>query len=192
MLVSLADATWTGSPETMIGQILPLGARVPTVLGDGYGSEKPVAVALDQQITNYISGTRFTVEYLGDDGSWHNVTQSVAESTASDASILTLRYQVPNGLLAKPYRFRAHNVSDPSAIDAEWVVTPSTTALPLERVSLLEVPELGTAVAGSAGTADYSTRKVVVVSSVLVGLGLVTVVLAPAITAHRRRVEMTP
>lgn len=189
-LLSLADATWDGDPGGIVGQIVPIRARVPTLLGDGYGTEKPVGSALDMEITNYVPGARFTVEYLGDDGNWRNVTIRTAERDDEVQPVMVLRYRVPNGLLAKPHRFRAHNATDTSAIDREWTVLPSTDAVPQPRMPLFVAPQLGSDVSTAVASASYSSTDVIVVASVLGGAGLLAALLWPALAIRRRRVDL--
>lgn len=189
VLATLADTKW-GDPMTIVGHIASIGARSPTVLGDGYGTAKPVATALDMEITNYISGTRFTVEYLGDDGGWHNVLQSSSERSEGHQFIMTLRYSVPGGLLAKPYRFRAHNVTDPSAIDQEWIVLPSNQALPQGRAPLLAVPRLGSDVTATNVMVEYPAATVLKGIASAVAMGVVAIVVWPAFAVYRRRINV--
>ncbi len=188
-LVTLADATWTGEPRKIVGQIVPLHARVPSVLGDGYGTRKPVGAPLDLEIANYLAGTQFVVEYLGDDEGWHDVTRGTEEREEQGQSVMTVRYAVPNGLVARPYRFRVHNLSDPSAADPEWVVVPSAEASELERAPLLSPPELGTGVSGTLVTTVYSTKGTIVIATILVVLGVLVVLIGPAVAIRRRRVD---
>lgn len=189
-LVSLADTVWHGDPARIVGQIVPIGARSPTVLGDGYGIEKPVGTVLDMEIANYIPGTRFTVEYLGDDGSWHNITIATAEHDEAHQPVMTLRYSVPNGLVTKPYRFRAHNVTDPSAVDQEWAVVPSTDALPQARAEVLVPPELGNDVTQTLVATVYSSRGVIVSTAIVGSIALGAVVVWPALAIRRRRITL--
>lgn len=105
VLVSVADARWQGDPSVIVGEIVPIAGRSPMLLGDGYGNEKPVGATLDMELVGQIPGTEFRAEYLGDDDQWHNVTVEVAtRDDPSGQTVGVLRYAVPNGLLAKPYR----------------------------------------------------------------------------------------
>lgn len=191
VLVTLADATWDGGPGPIVGQIVPLGARAPTLLGDGYGTQKPVGTTLEMEVTNHIAGTEFQVQYLGDDGNWHDTTIEAVEREDRQP-VVVLRYAVPNGLLPKPYRFRAHNVTDPSAVDQEWVVEPSTNPLPQDRAPILDPPELGTDVTTSLQVAAASSHRVIVGTSVLGAFAVAAVVAWPALAIRRRRVEPEP
>lgn len=189
VLVTLADVTWNGHPENIVGHIVPLAARAPTLLGDGYGTEKPVSTSLDMQFANFISGTEFTVEYLGDDGTWHNVTLGADQGGEQDQRTRTIRYSVPNGLVDRPYRFRLHNVTDPSAADSEWVVRPSANAALLERAPLLDIPMLASNVEGTSVLKKPSSRAMLIVSALLLALALAVVMSAPAYAIGRRRIR---
>lgn len=187
-LVSLADTRWE-DPDQIVGTIVSLQGRAPLVLGDGYGLEKPAGAVLDLEFVNNIRSTQFAVEYLADDGNWRNVSQSQTE-TADDPPVGVVRYQIPNGLLPKQYRFRLHNITDTGAADREWPVRPVVSALPQARAAVFRGPTLGGAVVSSDSTGMYRSPRIVqTVAGAGIGIGLVALVTWPAGVIAARRVR---
>ena len=193
VLVAPADTVWT-TPAQVLGAIAHYGARRPTLLGDGYGSHKPVGAPLDLQVVNTIGGTRFAVEFLQDDGTWHNVTAGGAIGPVPGGDAVTsISYTVPQGLLPKAYAFRLVNLSDSSAEPQTWAVTPATAPPTQPRLKELDEVILGTDIDGAALRNNHPTRAVMIGMGTLVGAGLVGALGWPAaILARRPRLGRGP
>lgn len=159
--------TGTDTLQT-VGQFVPFGARVPRILGDGYGVEKPAGATLDLKITGTIPGTRFAVDYEDDDGVWQEATVDPSEGEGATpstsratqpADITTLSYTVPRGLTSTPHKFRLRNVSD-SAISPLWLATPTVDGIPQEPVAPFQPPPVGEDLSGTDLVATHPERTV--------------------------------
>ncbi|RMB58344.1 hypothetical protein [Tessaracoccus antarcticus] len=191
-LVSVGGMQDTTETLQTVGQFVPFGARVPLILGDGYGDEKPAGSVLDLQFTGTIPGTRFAVDYADADGIWHDTTatadaapaNTTAAATRPDA-ITTLRYVVPRGLTSTPHKFRLRNVSD-SAISPLWLATPTVDGTPREPAAAFQPPPVGADLTGANLVATHPEKSVVLAAGGVAGLALVVTV-AGAVTGLRRR-----
>lgn len=186
ILVAPDDVTWD-SPSDIVGVVAGLSARRPTILGDGFAGEKPVGEPLELQVTNAIVNTRFTVEYLADDGSWIDVSSSGAPAVVSDpAGITSVSYTVPQGLAPRPYYFRLLNLTDQSATPQQWQVTPSLRPTAQVRTAPLQVPELGHGVEG-ARSAGHHPQSVFTISMGTTGVtALIVLICWVGVAANRR------
>ncbi len=178
----------TDTLET-VGQFVPFGTRVPRILGDGYGEEKPAGATLKLLFTGSIPGTRFAVDYEDDDGVWQETTATDRTSSDDTADtpprpddVTTLAYIVPRGLNSTPHKFRLRNVSD-SAISPLWLTTPSVDGVPEEPAAAFQPPPVGEDLSGANLVATHPERKVVlaaggiavstlVMTAVGIGIGL--------------------
>lgn len=186
ILVAPNDVSW--EPAQIVGSVASYATRRPTILGDGYGPSKPIGQPLDLQVTNAITGTRFAVEYLADDGSWRSVSNpgSTTPVQASDG-ITHIAYTLPQGLVPRVYTFRLFNITDPSAVAQQWQVTPALTAPTQPRLAKPQIPSLGASVAGGNVATYHPTRLVNLTLAGLSGLALVALASWPALALRRRR-----
>lgn len=186
ILVAPDDVTWD-DPSQIVGVVAGLSARRPTILGDGYGPEKPVGEPLELQLTNAIINTRFTVEYLADDGSWVDASSTGAAAAVTDpAGITGVSYTVPQGLEPRPYYFRLSNLTDPSAEAQQWQVTPSLDPVRQPRSPLLEFPELGQDVEGAEAAGRHPQAAFSVMLAVMSVAALVALIGWAGLAAGRR------
>ncbi len=165
----------TDTLET-VGQFVPLGTRVPRILGDGYGEEKPAGATLELQYTGAIPGSRFAVDYEDADGVWQETTATgIAVTRDTDVSIdtpgaesiapqpddvNTISYTVPRGLTSEPHRFRLRNTSD-SALSSPWFATPTVDGAPQEALAAFEPPPVGGELSGTDLVATHPERAAV-------------------------------
>lgn len=175
-----------------VGQFVPFGARVPKVLGDGYGEEKPAGATLDLQFTGAIPGTRFAVDYADDDGVWHDTTTTdkaaptdTAAAVARPDGITTLRYTMPRGLMSTPHKFRLRNVSD-SAISPLWLATPTVDGVAEGPAAAFEPPPVGEDLSGANLVATHPQQAVMIAAGSVAGVAII-VAFAGAATGLRRR-----
>ncbi|MGO1385983.1 MAG: hypothetical protein ACTHWA_02000 [Arachnia sp.] len=184
-----------------VGQFVPFGARVPRILGDGYGEEKPAGATLDLEFTGIIPGTRFAVDYEDDDGVWQEATaadQPAASDTGTNAGsddandrsprpddVTTLAYTVPRGLTSTPHKFRLRNVSD-SAISPLWLTTPTVDGISEEPLTPFQPPPVGEDLSGANVVETHPETTVVLAAG---GVAVVTIMLTVvgAGTGLRRR-----
>ncbi|MDN5976377.1 hypothetical protein [Acidipropionibacterium jensenii] len=178
-------STW--DPSQVVGSIASYASRRPTILGDGYGPQKPVGQPLDLQFTNAILGTRFAVEYLADDGAWHGVSTGTFNPVQSSDGISHVSYTVPQGLQSRPYQFRLFNITDPSAVAQQWAVTPAVNAPTQPRVPMLAIPKLGASVGGHQVAGRHSSTPVIASAGALAGISAAGVIAWPALALRRRR-----
>lgn len=167
-LVSVGGLETSTDTLQTVGQFVPFGARVPRILGDGYGVEKPAGATLDLEITGTIPGTRFAVDYEDDDGVWQEATVDPSEREGATpstsratqpADITTLSYTVPRGLTSTPHKFRLRNVSD-SAISPLWLATPTVDGIPGGLVAPFQPPPVGEDLSGTDLVATHPERTV--------------------------------
>ena len=191
-LVSVGGMQDTTDTLQTVGQFVPFGARVPVILGDGYGDEKPAGAALDLQFTGTIPGSRFAVDYADDDGIWHDTTATdkpapteTPTSSTGPGAITTLRYVVPRGLTSTPHKFRLRNVSD-SAISPLWLATPTVDGAPREPSTPFQPPVVGADLTGANLVATHPERTVVIAAGGVAGIAAVLTI-AGAATGLRRR-----
>lgn len=184
ILIAPDDVSWD-DPDQILGVVGSLAARRPTILGDGYGDEKPVGQSLDLQITNAIAATSFAVEYLADDGSWQYVSSAASTVQQADG-ITSVSYAVPQGLEQRPYLFRLTNLTDPSAESQQWQVTPAVDPPAQDRAAMLAIPDLGSDISGAAVVGDHPQAEI---RSLLIGATAITtgwLIGWPAVVARRR------
>jgi len=183
-----------------VGQFVPFGTRVPRILGDGYGEEKPAGATLDLQYTGAIPGTRFAVDYEDDDGLWQETTATgraaspETTDTADNAKavqqpddVTTLSYTVPRGLNSTPHKFRLRNVSD-SAISPLWLATPSVDGTAEEPAAAFQPPPVGQDLSGANIVATHPERTVVFAAGGIAATTLVLTVVGAGIGLRRRGV----
>ncbi len=192
-----------------VGQFVPFGTRVPRILGDGYGEEKPAGATLELQYTGTIPGTRFAVDYQDDDGVWQETTATgiaatSAETDTSDADpeentdtqdegsstprpddTSTLNYTVPRGLNSTPHKFRLRNVSD-SALSPPWFLTPTVDGTPQEPLTPFQPPPVGEDLSGANLVATHPERTVVLTAG-SIAVATFALTLAGAGIGLRRR-----
>ena len=157
--------------STTVGQFMPYGARVPTLLGDGFAAAgKPVGQTVELQLVGAVPGTGFAVDYADDAGNWKEITTEGGTTATSPDQISTVHYTVPRGLLIKAYKFRLRNISD-SATSPLWLGTPHQDGIPETRTSLFVPPPVGQAL---TGTFLNSTHPALAVTWASWGLGGVT------------------
>ena len=114
-LVSVDGVTST-DVSTTVGTFAPFGARIPTVLGDGFSTEKPVGTPLDLRLVGTIQSTRFAVELEHDDGTWEDVTLQPTHVDATPDEEAIVPYALPRGLTSTPKKLRLRNITDLSLI----------------------------------------------------------------------------
>ena len=169
-----------------VGQFVPFGSRVPRVLGDGFGDEKPAGATLELHFNGAIPGTRFAVDYENDDGIWQEATAMTEGSPTSNDDITSaanpddvasLEYTVPRGLTSTPHKFRLRNVSD-SAISSLWLTTPTVDGIEQDRDPVFQPPPVGEDLSGAnvvtthpQGTVVLAAGGVAVAATVLTLLG---------------------
>ncbi len=177
-----------------VGQFVPFGARVPHVLGDGYGEEKPAGATLDLKFTGVIPGSRFAVDYEDDDRVWQEAT-ATDQSTTGEATptttatrpddIFTVAYTIPRGLTSTPHKFRLRNVSD-SAISPLWLATPGVDGIPQEPSAPFEPPPVGADLSGANLIATHPQRVVVLAAGGVAGVALILTVVGATVGLRRR------
>ena len=188
-LVSVSDAQW-GDPALLVGSITQLTTRIPLIVGDGFGTAKPVAQVIPITLVGFIRGTEFVVEYEGDDGLWHDVTVDF-QLPEKPATSMEVKYRIPAGLQDKEYRFRLRNVTDPSASPTSWVARPSQNP-EIVPLATFVPPELGSATAALTTEAaePSSTRVVAVVAPVITVSALLGACMIPVISIRRHRIRL--
>lgn len=171
-----------------VGAFAPFGARIPTVLGDGYSEEKPVGETLELQIVGAIAGTRYAVELQSDDGSWADLTQGTGYVQSPPDEVATIRYMLPRGLSDTSKKLRLRNLTD-SATDAVWHATPSSDGKPADRERRFTPPPVGDALDGTALLASHPTETVrFVATGIAAGsVGFVAMALTAEGLLRRRR-----
>jgi hypothetical protein len=186
-LVSLAGVTDADIPDT-IGGFIPFGTQAPTLLGDGYGKEKPAGAVLDLHLVGTIPGSQFAVDYADDAGIWREATIDGPDANVRAMrpdEVAIVRYQMPRGLTATPHKFRLRNLTA-GTIPTTWEAIPATKAEPVERMGWGEPPATGQ----SADLDDAYRHPTELVSSTAgwVGIGALAVVLAgvPLVTRRHR------
>lgn len=189
-LVSVGGMQDTTDVLQTVGQFVPFGARVPHLLGDGYGEEKPAGATLDLTFTGSIPGTRFAVDYEDDDGVWQEATAADQTTSATGSSarpddISTLRYTVPRGLTSTPHKFRLRNVSD-SAISPLWLATPGVDGIPQDPAAPFEPPPVGGDLSGANLIATHPQQTVVLAAGGVAGAALVLTVVGATLGLRRR------
>lgn len=142
--LSLVNQEQADFGET-VGAFIPLGSRVPMLLGDGFATDKPVGRSLDLQVVGAVPGTRFAVEYRDENGVWRDTTDpnpGAVQIANQPDQISHIRYRVPRGLQATAHEFRLRNLSD-TAVSDPWQVVPSTTGTPAARRTPFTPPPVG-------------------------------------------------
>lgn len=190
-LVSVDGMQGSTDASQTLGQFVPFGARVPHILGDGYGLEKPAGATLELQFTGAIPGSRFAVDYQDDDGVWQDLTAD-SDTGDSDATaaprpddVMTLPYTVPRGLTSTPHKFRLRNVSD-SAVSPLWLATPTVDGIPQEPAAVFQPPPVGENLSGANLVATHPQRTVVIAASGVAGVSIILAVAGAAAGLRRR------
>ncbi len=193
-----------------VGQFVPFGTRVPRILGDGHGEEKPAGATLGLQFTGAIPGTRFAVDYEDNDGVWQEATatgssakpdvtdtpdapespESANTSGTSAAGprpddVTILNYTVPRGLTSTPHKFRLRNVSD-SAISPLWLATPTVDGAPQEPQAVFQPPPVGEDLSGANLVATHPQRTVVLAAGGVAVTSVVFTLVGASIGLRRR------
>jgi len=133
-LLSVGGLTGT-DVSTTVGQFMPYGARVPTLLGDGFAAAgKPVGQTVEMQLVGAVPGTGFAVDYADEAGNWKEITADGGTTATSPDQISTVHYTVPRGLLIKAYKFRLRNISD-SATSPLWLAKRNAESSLLPRAA---------------------------------------------------------
>lgn len=148
VLFALDDSTLrTVSDLTaVLGTWSTLASRRPLVLGDGFGTSKPVGVTITLQVTSAVPGTRFAVE-LDDGDDWRQI--STGDATCGDAAAAcTISYEIPRGLADHQHLVRLANQATGAPV-ALWKVRPSDTGTPRDPARIPTLPPVGTDVTGS-------------------------------------------
>ena len=172
--------------STTVGQFMPYGARIPTLLGDGFAAEgKPVGEVLEMQLVGAVPGTGFAIDYADEAGIWQEVTAEGGTIAASPDGISTVYYAFPRGLLPNPYKFRIRNISD-SAPAPLWLGTPDHDGIPQERDPVFVPPPVGDALEGTALRDMHPERLVIWSAWGLGGVCLAWAVGACLLNAARR------
>jgi hypothetical protein len=210
--VLVAPADSVGRPlASVLGTWTLLGSRRPMVLGDGFGTEKPVGEDLRLTLGAAAPGTAFDVE-LRRDGQWVSIGTDLHECT-DVATPCVVTYQVPRGLRPTTYDVRLVSTTSGTPV-AEWEATPSeegepvgraamqmpavgtglvgaiagsgTNPVPRARAQSLDIPDIGSAVAGATDPARHSPELVRRVTTLLAVLALGGVVVGVLLGARRR------
>lgn len=181
-----------------VGQFVPFGTRIPRILGDGYGEEKPAGATLDLQYTGAIPGTRFAVDYQDEDGLWQETTATdqsaspggtdtpgISPAARQPDDVATVAYVVPRGLNSTPQKFRLRNVSD-SAISALWLATPTVDGTPQEPAAAFQPPPVGGDLSGSNVVASHPEQAVVYTAGGIAATTLALTVVGAGIGLRRR------
>ncbi len=189
-LVSVGGMQDSTDTLQTVGQFVPFGARVPRILGDGYGEEKPAGATLDLKFTGAIPGTRFAVDYEDDDGVWQEATATDqtatgATMTARPDDISTVAYTVPRGLTSTPHKFRLRNVSD-SAISPLWLATPGVDGIAEEPSATFLPPPVGGDLSGANLIATHPQRSVVLAAGGVAGVAIILSVMGATVGLRRR------
>ncbi|MDO5737342.1 MAG: hypothetical protein Q4P15_12795 [Propionibacteriaceae bacterium] len=191
-LVSVGGMQDSRDTLETVGQFVPFGSRVPHILGDGYGAEKPAGATLDLQFTGTIPGSRFAVDYEDDDGIWQETTATdrtqatnVPATAGRPDEISTLAYTVPRGLTSTPHKFRLRNVSD-SAISPLWFATPGVDGSPEQPAEPFQPPPVGQDLTGANLTATHPQQAVVVAAGAVAGVTLILTAVGATLGLRRR------
>lgn len=182
-LISVGGITGTDVSMT-VGTFVPFGARIPTVLGDGYAESKPVGTTLQLHHIGAIPGTRFGVEYLDDSETWRDITIGTSEVTQRPEEISTIEYMLPRGLTDTPKQLRLTNQSD-TAVSPVWLAVPSVDGEAVPRDPVFVPPPVGDALEGVRPLTGHPEK---LVKNIAVGLGAGSfVVVAGALAIPRLR-----
>ena len=138
--------------RTRLGQLVEFSSRHIRLLGDGYAEQKPMGVELDMHVLGHVTGARYWVEYLADDGTWTPVPgqgyTAAQRLRTSPGEREHLTYTVPETLTpGRAYTFRVNThlnydggsdrmVADP--VFAEWLVVPVEEGKAKERAGDLD------------------------------------------------------
>lgn len=187
-LVSLGGLQGTDTSQT-IGGFVPLGSRIPVLLGDGYGTLKPAGAVLDLQLAGTIAGSRFAVDYQDEAGSWHDVTADTSAASVTSArpgDVATVRYLMPRGLAPRAYPFRLRNLTSGTA-EVTWTATPDTAGVEAAVAAWGAPPAVGAQVSESSNAATRPSSMVKAVAAGVGGLALLIVLVAIPLAARRGR-----
>ncbi|WCC79842.1 hypothetical protein O6R08_10335 [Cutibacterium equinum] len=165
VLVSLEDTTWTGNPADIIGSAAHFGSKNPTVLGDGFGTDKPVGQPIQMDFINSLSSMEYVVEYQADDKAWYQVGSGEPTTAKKATEVTSIEYQVPQGLAPRDYMFRLRNITADSSTPYYWHVRPSKNAQPQPRKKPLDFNSVGS----NFDTVQVTTHHPV--KPALIGLG---------------------
>lgn len=190
-LVLLGTAGTSATDTATFGAVLPFGTRRPTVLGDGYGTEKPAGGRLELQLVGTIPGSRFRVEHRHDDR-WVDVTATGRDApgpagTPDEVHVVT--YFMPQGLSAEPHPFRLVNASTGDIVE-EWAAVPVLHATPVPARPPLSPTDLGAS--APPRRLDHPVDQVRVASAALVALGIAVVAAGVPLASRRACRRATP
>lgn len=157
-LVSVGGLEGTDTSMT-VGSFVPFGARVPSVLGDGYDTDKPVGEELELEVVGAVPGTRFRVELSDGNGSWEDVTLEGGTTAEDPSEVSTIRYALPRGLTNSARQLRLVNVSD-TAVSPVWEAVPATDGTPATIEEPFSPPPVGDALDGTKPLAAHPTSAV--------------------------------
>lgn len=186
-LVLLGTAGTTEVDTSTLGVVLPFGTRRPTVLGDGYGAQKPAGGRLTLQLTGTIPGSRFRVEHRDDDGRWADATatgRNAPGPAGTPDQVHPVAYFMPQGLPAEPRQFRLVNASTGDIVE-EWEATLTLDATSVPARTPLTPADLGTTAV--TRRLDHPLEHVRLASAAVAGLGIAVVALGVPLTTRRAR-----
>ncbi|MCR1785904.1 hypothetical protein KVF89_25440 [Nocardioides carbamazepini] len=150
LLLALEDSTGADL-ATVLGTWTVLASRRPVVLGDGFGTAKPVGTPLRLDLTAALPGARFEVE-IERDGQWQPVSSN--GTTCLDAvATCSVGYEIPRGLDPVEHDVRLVDRASGTPV-ASWTVLPSEEGDPEARAPLPATHAVGAAVPGSVTEAD--------------------------------------
>ena len=136
--------------DKAVGAFVPYGTLKPTVLGDGWGLEKPVGQTIGARIVGSMIDGTYSIEYQDDAGHWVNVTKApkpekdklisgqlpvssvwdsadVAQVWVDNPSQpVDIGYELPRGLKHHRYKMRMITYGgDGLIVVHKWDVVPS-------------------------------------------------------------------
>lgn len=184
VLISVGGVTGTDVSMT-VGTFVPFGARIPSVLGDGYAESKPVGESLELHYVGAIPRTRFGVEYLDDSGTWRDITIGTSQTSPRPENISTIEYMLPRGLTDTPKQLRLSNQSD-TAVSPLWFAVASIDGEPAPREPVFVPPAVGDALDGVRPLTGHPEQQVKGFS-LGIGVGSVMLVAGALLFTRLRR-----
>ncbi|CEH05708.1 hypothetical protein LJ112_10455 [Propionibacterium freudenreichii] len=186
VLVGLAGARGV-DVSSMVGSFAVLGASRPTLLGDGYGDQKPVGQVLDLQYYGALSSARYTVDMQDDSDGWSEVSapEQPGDVAASPDAVGHLRYALPRGLPSRQYSFRLRNTALGEVV-ANWHATPSLSPVMQPRSVMWTPPPVGNKIGNSATRHAHRTAPTKLAATGIIGI-CAAVSVIPGMRAARRR-----
>lgn len=184
-LVLLGTAGTTEVDTSTFGAVLPFGTTRPTLLGDGYGIEKPAGARLVLQLTGTIPGSRFRVEHQDAERRWIDATatgRDAPEPAGPPDEVHPVTYFIPQGLPAEPRRFRLVNASTGDVVE-EWEAIPTLDAATVPARTPLTPADLGAT--ATTRRLAHPLERVRIASAAVAGLGIAVVALGVPLANHR-------